>query len=484
MKTQIIISNLEFKNNNNNNKFKCGSIHFCNKLNITIDKSNFINNNCKNNGGAICIDNILDLNITLNSNTFIKNKAINGGALYIMNGINNNLEDVEEYKSDIIIENNSYENNVAENFGGAVYSNFNKLYNAKLLNNVIKYNTAGINGGGLYSPDEENKIFNLSQTKFENNTVNSYLNNYSSRPSYILLNRRIKNKYVDITTGDVFPLSFTLYDAYDNVVKDITKYYSSLNIKILLVKKDNNNNNNNNNNNLNVNKTNKKEYNIKGNICFFSNGHCKLNNLQIFAKPNTYILRFLLDNYENDIKLKFDDMEINVKDCDNDKQIKKYNRDGVLYCENPICKATCPTNTSAICLPFHKENLNDIEKNICECIKGWEGENCNAKKFIDFSKLLGVEFNLEDENEFEKIIESTSYVTESSNTPIEIYDAINNSNIYNSNISNNNIDDVSNTVESLNSNYTSSSSNVAISLNDINTNISDEYKKKIKNSRE
>jgi len=50
---EISISQLNFINNTNLNKYECGSIHFCNDLNIFVKNSTFDNNYCKNNGGAM-----------------------------------------------------------------------------------------------------------------------------------------------------------------------------------------------------------------------------------------------------------------------------------------------------------------------------------------------------------------------------------------------------------------------------------------------
>jgi len=111
-------------------------------------------------------------------------------------------------------------------------------------------------------------------------------------------------------------------------------------------------------------------------------GHCEFNKLQIFAKPNNYTLRFYVDNIENEIELKFDDIEISVSDCETN-QIKMYNNNGIIYCVNPICK-NCPVGESATCIQYYTELINDIEKNICQCLPGYEGNNCKDKKFINF----------------------------------------------------------------------------------------------------
>jgi len=58
-----------------------------------------------------------------------------------------------------------------------------------------------------------------------------------------------------------------------------------------------------------------------------------------------------------------------------------YNKNKILYCENPICQESCPVDISAKCQAYTKENDNDIHKNKCICMNGWTGENCKEKKF-------------------------------------------------------------------------------------------------------
>ncbi|OUM69480.1 hypothetical protein PIROE2DRAFT_2569 [Piromyces sp. E2] len=231
-KSNITIMNANFENNINNNKFECGNLQFNNNITISVTNSNFINNQCKNNGGAICLTNIIDMKVELISNQFYKNKAINGGAFYLESDINNNEKNI------ITIKNNIFKENIAENFGGAVYSNFKNFYISNSLNNTITDNEAGIMGGGVYFHQYINKkIFNLENIQIENNTVNSYINNYTSKPSYIKLNTTLNidnDNIINITTGDRFPLNFTLFDNFDNIIEDITKYYSSITLKVTL----------------------------------------------------------------------------------------------------------------------------------------------------------------------------------------------------------------------------------------------------------
>ena len=178
-----------------------------------------------------CFDEISNLRLNLSSNEFSKNNAVNGGAIYMKNG---KIINMNENKT-LIIENNIFNENSAEDFGGAMYSEFQKIYLAILVNNKFSYNKAGILGGGIFSPNSvvEN-LFNLENNIYLNNTVNSIINDYTSKPAYILLEPDFPDNLIQITTGAYLNLVFTLYDEFNSIIKDITKYYSSMMIKTIL----------------------------------------------------------------------------------------------------------------------------------------------------------------------------------------------------------------------------------------------------------
>lgn len=211
-----------------------------------------------------CFEDIKNFELNLISNNFNGNKAINGGALFIRDDDNIYENDDDDDNVNILIENNIFQKNIAENFGGAICSEYSKLDLAKALDNEIIYNKAGIMGGGIYTSNSSNKnLFNNECFKFENNTINSYINNYTSKPSYIALETKLTKNPNNIITGDYFPLSFTIHDIYDNVINDITKYYSSLLLKVVLTSKNKNKNKNGNTSNVK----------ILGNIGSFLNGN-------------------------------------------------------------------------------------------------------------------------------------------------------------------------------------------------------------------
>jgi len=207
------------------------------------------------------MDNIKGLELNLTDNSFINNKAINGGALYLIDNKLENKNEIQENKS-IVIQNNLFERNTAENFGGAIYSEYHKLYTAKAKKNIFKFNEAHIMGSAAYSPNAVNETL----FDFNDNTIKE--DDYTSKPAYITFHAPDNN---NITTGASFPISFTLYDEFYKPFKDKLKYYSSMTLKVKLTEEDKINdlkykNDDDDKNNQNIN------YNIIGNVGSFTNG--------------------------------------------------------------------------------------------------------------------------------------------------------------------------------------------------------------------
>ncbi|OUM65923.1 hypothetical protein PIROE2DRAFT_6994 [Piromyces sp. E2] len=370
------MSNIYLNRNINYAKLNCGIIHFCNDIKMTIYNSTFINNYNKSSGGAICFDNLSSVNFNISSSLFKKNKAVNGGALYFKNKRDNNVNEKSNDNMELVIENNIFMENIAVNFGGAIYSEFNKFYLATSRNNIIIENKAGVMGGGIFSLNlvHEN-LFNLSNCQISNNTVNSFVNDYTSRPSYITLNDKKINS-VNITSGGHLPLEFTLYDEFDNIIFDVTKYYSSLSIKVVLTNEEFFLDDNNEDDDSFFNRN----FYLVDNVCSFSQGICNLNNFRIFANPNIYIMHFKIEHYnDNNIQFKTNNITIQISKC-NDNQIQMYDRNDILYCEDPKCEDSCPiSKNSAFCYPSENNKYNDPKLNHCYCIYGWEGEFCIIK---------------------------------------------------------------------------------------------------------
>ncbi|OUM65522.1 hypothetical protein PIROE2DRAFT_7453 [Piromyces sp. E2] len=306
------------------------------------------------------------------------NGAQNGGAIYFGKRINSTIDNKDE---EIIIKNNIFTENHAYSFGGAIYSEYNRLYKSNTNNNTVTFNTAGILGGGIFVPESKNtNMFDISNFDINNNKVESFHNDFTTKPSKIIIDSDIQDEIINIHIGDQLPLIFTLYDEYDNVVVDITKYYSFILLKLTLeYYYDENHLHHDYNGDL-------QKINLIGNICSFNNGTCEFNKFRIFARPGNYIIKLVMENFNGKMDLDFDNLKIKVLPCD-DNQIIMYDKHGIMFCETPICNSDCPIDSSANCIPYYKENINDINKNICQCIDGWEGPNCLIPKHINYGSV-------------------------------------------------------------------------------------------------
>ncbi|ORX57107.1 hypothetical protein BCR36DRAFT_395258 [Piromyces finnis] len=372
----LSIYNSTLSNNINTNKVYCGGIHFNNEIIINVSNTTFKNNSNKSNGGALCSDNITNLELNLMSNKFFNNSATNGGVIYLMD-----KKTSINYNRTIFLENNSFEKNSALNFGGAIFYNLNSPYSINANNNNFTSNEAEIMGGGIFCSNFNClSISKLNNIILKNNKINSYINNYSSRPSYLGLNTSLNNNIINITTGDLLSLKFTLYDIFNNTYIDYTKYYSSLTLKVLLIEK------NNILDNHGSNEKNKIYSNVSliGNVGWFIDGICELKHFRIYAIPNIYSLKIIIDGYNGDIIYKFNDILIKVNDCE-PQQIRMINKYNIPYCEKPICHESCPDGKSAECIKSsNSTNINDINLNICQCLPGFTGEKCDIKVFVNY----------------------------------------------------------------------------------------------------
>lgn len=85
----------------------------------------------------------------------------------------------------------------------------------------------------------------------------------------------------------------------------------------------------------------------------------------------------------DDIIFEKNNLNINITGCDIN-QAEMHDKNGILYCEDAVCKPSCPVYDSAICVSNKEKNVNDMNKNICECLKGFIGENCEDKEYINY----------------------------------------------------------------------------------------------------
>lgn len=173
------------------------------------------------------------------------------------------------YNRTIYLENNSFKNNSAMDFGGALFYKMSNTYISTVINNEISFNKAEIMGGGVYSANTNYQSFNIKNLSVYNNTINSFINNYSSKPSYLVLNNKLNSNTINIIPGESFSLNFTLYDAFNNPFIDFTKYYSSITLRVLLQDYYYNSDDNNLFSNVN----------LTGNFGSFRNGKKNVNNI-------------------------------------------------------------------------------------------------------------------------------------------------------------------------------------------------------------
>jgi len=95
-------------------------------------------------------------------------------------------------------------------------------------------------------------------------------------------------------------------------------------------------------------------------------------------------MKFIIENDDVDIKFNVNNKKITVRNCD-ENQLKMYKKNDILYCENPNCGETCPVESGhAICKPNNVNIINDITNTKCECLPGWEGENCDKMIFVNY----------------------------------------------------------------------------------------------------
>ncbi|ORX77177.1 hypothetical protein BCR32DRAFT_248134 [Anaeromyces robustus] len=117
------------------------------------------------------------------------------------------------------------------------------------------------------------------------------------------------------------------------------------------------------------------DFYLLGNTCTFIKGYCNLNKLQVYGNPNKYILKPYIENYHDELQFKFDPIEITIKECSKNQIVVVSNR-GIQYCEEPVCKDSCPVGISAKCIAYYNKEKNDINLNKCECLPGWDGDYC------------------------------------------------------------------------------------------------------------
>ncbi|ORX40407.1 hypothetical protein BCR36DRAFT_222681, partial [Piromyces finnis] len=151
LKSFVKIKNSNFTDNTNINKVKCGIVSIYGDSELLINNSNIINNESKTSGGFMCINNVNFLDINISSSNFENNHGLDGGAFYINKGTT--MDSI----SSIRIYNTLFKNNVAYNFGGAIYSDI-EMFNITDINNVKFIGNNAYAGGSIYIKNDNANI--------------------------------------------------------------------------------------------------------------------------------------------------------------------------------------------------------------------------------------------------------------------------------------------------------------------------------------
>ncbi|OUM59039.1 hypothetical protein PIROE2DRAFT_15554 [Piromyces sp. E2] len=370
-KSKMDITNFKFYNNSNLHTKKCGNIYMNKDIELYIKKSKFSQNYNNNSGGVLCLSNIKSIDLEIINSDFYGNHGLNGGAIYF-----DSEEDIDEYETYIKLFNNNFIDNIAGKYGGAIYSNYTNLYLADVANIMIKNNSAGIAGGGLFSPSKNQKtLISNEDLKFESNTANSYGNEIATHPSLVVVsyndNKKYYNNTISVSSGSDLSFSFYMYDSQNIKINDKINYFNFISIKAYIQNYDK-----------------FMHYMISGNTCSFINGVCKMPNLKILGIQGIYDMFFDIEN-SNDHTIDIEKIKLNITLCNPD-EIMVYSKNNLLLCEKPICFNSCSIESRASCKKGNKININSPLYNKCECNKGFIGDYCEKNEMVDFSNITKI----------------------------------------------------------------------------------------------
>ncbi|OUM58115.1 hypothetical protein PIROE2DRAFT_16696 [Piromyces sp. E2] len=377
--SKVNINNAYINNNLNDNKYKCGLISNYNDIIFDIQNTTIKNNIVKSNGGVLCFMNNNILNLKIESSLFENNYSSNGGVIYINNKSNTIYNDNYgnlDNDNNVEIVDTSFINNNVEFFGGVIYSDYDNLNISNLKNTSFIKNNAYA-GGAIYINNNNdavifNKLKNNNEVNFINNTSISHGNDFATGPNLIKLKDQNINKFT-VKSGESLSLNYILIDSYNQTIEDNYKYYSNI-ILHVNIKED-------------INDIEIQNTIINGNECLFSNGICELKNLKIYSEYPIN-LKLILDLENKNINISNEDIDIVIRDCDNN-QIKMFTKNYLYYCEDPICNDDCPiSNGTAICKKGSLENINSVQFNLCNCIPGYIGNNCQEKDYLKLKYIL------------------------------------------------------------------------------------------------
>ncbi|OUM64014.1 hypothetical protein PIROE2DRAFT_9316 [Piromyces sp. E2] len=93
-----------------------------------------------------------------------------------------------------------------------------------------------------------------------------------------------------------------------------------------------------------------------------------------------------MDDYNNrNIEVRVPPIDVSINPCNSD-QITIYYKKKLFYCVMPVCVDNCSDHTRCT-KPYEDIHVNDKNLNVCECLPGWKGENCDEEDIVDFSQL-------------------------------------------------------------------------------------------------
>eukprot|EP00833_Pecoramyces_ruminatium_P006664 jgi/Orpsp1_1/1180696/evm.model.c7180000074342.1 len=374
----ITFQNTTFSNNINSNKFEKGLFYLKNNVNIDISNSIF-NDNISHSNGILYFDKVKNFNFKINNSSFSNNNCdFNGGVINLIDNDNN----LETYNKSLIIEDGTFKNNTA-NFGGAIYTNVIERYDILFENTKFYNNNAKIAGGAIFfekiNNEIKNKLFKYLKyekknyhNEFYNNHAVSHGDNYATHPvKFIKRNDFQYDK--SIYSGSYISLDFELYDDLENIVYDKEKYYViDINIELYDYTKKK--------------ITNTNSYYISKYDSLFSNGTITVNYFKILVENSnhTYYIKISAKNNSfqtlKNAEIFFD---VFINECS--KDLIKINLDStnLFFCESPICKKSCQSLINYECIKGN-DTVNNPEYNKCLCKKGYTGEICNEKIFIEY----------------------------------------------------------------------------------------------------
>ncbi|WP_333658702.1 carboxypeptidase regulatory-like domain-containing protein [Methanobrevibacter sp.] len=198
----LIIKNSIFRNNTATSAY-AGAVQNSGYGSLIIDNSTFIHNSANTYAGAIYADSSTypESNTTITNSKFIENEANRGGAIflniapaYILNCsfIKNKAIDkgtgyiasggaIYDHSANLILKNSEFINNTALNNGGALElaNTYTTIYSGENVTTEIDWfvidnctlinNTAGVDGGAIFSGYDSVPYGNITNSIFENN---------------------------------------------------------------------------------------------------------------------------------------------------------------------------------------------------------------------------------------------------------------------------------------------------------------------------